>query len=409
LQKSDFRGINPKNAQKTFRDDVLNKASTSAKSGFNKPLNPLAKFPLKGKIIFNFHKLEDELVARKLCENIKHSQKITSSGRSQIVSNLRLLLEEGIPYRIYRLDIKSFYESFKQTDVLSTINELPRLSPQSKALLTELFSHHAILGGLGIPRGLSLSAALSNLLMQEFDLKMRASNDVFFYSRYVDDIIAVTSAREDSSVFLKKSERLLLPGMQLNQAKKQIVSATNRVSPTKPSEPTKRLFDFDYLGYAFLVDEPIKDPQKQRPGDHRRMVTVDIAQKKIKRFKTRISRSFFEFSKTGNWGLLRDRIKFLTNNFSVYNPKVGSKKIAGIFHSYPLTSENAEGFIALDNFLKNAVLSKSGRISALSSPKLNNQQKRELLSQSFAHGHKAQSFVHFPGWRIREIQSCWIN
>ena len=408
LQKRDFFGITTPAAQKAFRDDVLSKAVISAKSNFGKPSIHLIKFPLNGRTIFSLPNLSDELVARKLCENIKRAKKVTTSGRSQIVSNLRLLLEEGVPYRTYRLDIKSFYESFKQPDVLFAVNELSRLSPQSKNLLTGLLSCHTHMGGQGIPRGLSLSAALSDLLMQDFDLEVQSAGDVFFYSRYVDDIIVVTSSREDPLIFIKWIEKKLPIGLQLNPTKKQIVSAPNRVSPTKATETITELFKFDYLGYAFLVDEPVKDSQT-RPGDHRRSVTVDIAHKKIKRFKTRISRSFFEFSRTGDWSLLKDRVKFLTKNFSVYNVKAGGKKIAGIFHSYPLTSENAEGLRVLDDFLRNAILSKNGRISAMSSPKLKAQQKRELLAHSFVRGHKEKSFVHFSGMRIHEIQSCWIN
>lgn len=408
FQKLDFVGIKSSAELEAFRENMLNKAVASAASGFAKAANPLVSFPLHGRQVFMFPGLWDELVARKLCSNIKKTSKANSRGRAQIVSNLRLLLEEGVPFRVYRLDVKSFYESFKASNVIAKVGELSELSPLSKRLLHDLLGCHAALGGTGIPRGLALSAALSEHLMRDFDHKVSGHPEVFFFSRYVDDIIIVTSAREDKTIFVRQIENMLPPGLSLNPTKRQVEEASNRVSPTKPADPAVHLFKFDYLGYSFRISEPARDKTKQ-PGDHHRTVVVDIAERKITRFKTRISRSFFDFAKNGDWPLLRDRIKFLTKNFSVYNAKAGGKKIAGIFHSYPLASSDAEGIASLDQFLRNAILSKNGRISSLSSPKLTGTQKRQLLSNSFREGHAKASFVYFSGSRLKQIQQCWKN
>ena len=107
--------------------------------------------------------------------------------------------------------------------------------------------------------------------------------------------------------------------------------------------------------------------------------------------------------------MLFDRIQFLTQNFSVYNSKVGSKKLAGIYYSYPEVSENASSLTELDNFLKHAALSKSGKLFSQTFLKLSGKQKRAILTQSFARGHQSKSFVHFPGQRIKKIQECWKN
>lgn len=408
FQKIDFVGINTSAELDEFRDNMLNKAIASACSGFTKTANPLVSFPLHGRQVFMLPKLWDELVARKLCLNIKETSKATSRGRAQIVSNLLLLLEEGVPFRVYRLDVKSFYESFKTSDVIAQVGKLAELSPLSKRLLHDLLGCHAALGGTGIPRGLALSAVLSEHLMHDFDHKVGRHSEVFFFSRYVDDIIIITSAREDSAIFIRQIEKMLPSGLRLNPTKKQIKEAINRVNPKNPSDATVSLFNFDYLGYSFLVGEPVRE-KNQPPGNHHRTVAVDIAKNKINRFKTRISRSFFEFSKSGDWFLLRDRIKFLTKNFSVYNAKAGGKKIAGIFYSYPLASSNSEGIASLDEFLRNAILSKNGRIASLSSPKLTGAQKRQLLSNSFMEGHDKACFVYFSGSRLKQIQACWKN
>lgn len=112
------------------------------------------------------------------------------------------------------------------------------------------------------------------------------------------------------------------------------------------------LLQFDYLGYQFLVRNPTRqEAGKIKDGELCRKVHVDIARKKIKRIKTRIVRSLLSYAKSNDWELLRDRIAFLTQNFSVYNPKAGGKKVAGIYHSYPLISEGAAGLKDLDRFL----------------------------------------------------------
>ena len=408
FHKHDFVDIKPPASLDAFRESMLGKAMASATSGFKKTANPLVSFPLNGRQIFMFHSLWDELVARKLCFNLKKTSKVAMRGRSQIVSNLRLLLEEGVPFRVYRLDVKSFYESFRVTHVTSRVNAITELSPQSKRLIHDLLACHAALGGAGIPRGLALSAALADYLMQDFDRKLNGHPDVFFFSRYVDDIIVITSTREDSNIFVRQLANMLPPGLSLNPTKKQIVEAKDRVNPPKNSDAIKHLFDFDYLGYSFTISEPQRDKNKKN-GEHHRAVIVDIAVKKRVRFKTRISRSFLDFAKNGDWLLLRDRIKFLTKNFSVYNAKAGGKKIAGIFHSYPLASSDSDGMAELDGFLRNAILSKRGRISSLTSSKLTATQKRELLSHRFSDGHSKVSFVYFSGQRLKHIQECWKN
>jgi hypothetical protein len=409
FQKLDFVGIKTPAELDEFRENMLNKAMASAAAGFAKNTNPLVSFPLHGRQVFMFPNLWDELVARKICSNIKKTSKATPRGRAQIVSNLRLLLEEGVPFRVYRLDVKSFYESFKVSNVIAKIGELAELSPLSKRLLHDLLGCHAALGGTGIPRGLALSAALSEHLMCDFDHKVSGHSEVFFFSRYVDDIIIVTSAREDSTIFVRQIENMLPSGLRLNPTKRQIEEAGDRVNPTKPADATVHLFKFDYLGYSFRISEPVYEKNNKKPHDHHRTVVMDIAERKIARFKTRISRSFFDFAKGGDWPLLRDRIKFLTKNFSVYNAKAGGKKIAGIFHSYPLASSDAEGIASLDDFLRNAILAKNGRIASLSSSKLTGAQKRQLLSNSFMEGHAKASFIYFSGSRLKQIQACWKN
>ena len=407
LWKRDFLGV-PVAGQEALRDQLLRKALASAISHFDPPSIPLAGFPLKGKTVFRLARHQDELVERKLCLNLKRCTALSADGRFQIVKNLKLLLEEGVPYRIYRLDIRSFFESFNKSHVFDTVSSIKSLSPHSRKLIEVLLNAHAAIGGHGVPRGLSISAVLSEILMWDFDRKMRRSSDVFYYSRYVDDIVIVSSARENEECFLRELRSCLPPGLELNPDKGKIITATTRVGKEN-SIISPTLLQFDYLGYNFLVKNPTKqEAGRAKDGELYRKVQVDIAKKKIKRIKTRIIRTFLSYSKSNDWGLLRDRIAFLTQNFSVYNPKAGGKKIAGIYYSYPLITDDAAGLKELDGFLRNVVLSKKGRVFSITSIIISSWQKRKLLSYSFARGHRNQSFIHFSAQRISQIQSCWI-
>lgn len=406
FNRLDFRHIKTPAALDLFKTAILDKADESVKSGFHATANPLIKFPFKGRDIFKFSSLSDELIARTLCRNLKANHLRLQNGRTHISQNLKSFLEEGVPYRLYRLDVKSFYESFQLSYVLSKVNQLVELSPLSKKLLRQLLACHAILGGAGIPRGLAISASLAEYLMADFDRRLNVHNDVFFFARYVDDIIIITAARENSATFLRDIERQLPPGLRFSTTKKDVREVKGKVSPSKATESRIKLLEFDYLGYCYHLSEPVRQ-KNLNPSDHFRDVQVDIAKRKVVKYKTRISRSFFDFGKTGDWLLLRDRIKFLTKNFSVYNAKAGGKKKAGIYHSYPLAMSDARGLQELDRFLRSAILTKKGRLYSASSIHLTGAQKRELLSDKFSSGHADINFVHFSATRLNQIQACW--
>ena len=226
LQKGDFRGI-PAADHEVFKDERLASAEAAALSNFGTAPNPLASFHLKGKAIFCLPDLVSELVVRKLSANFKRLVKPNGRGRSVIVGNLHLLLEEGIPFRVYRLDIKSFYESFNTSEVAAKIDQLAELSPHSKSLVHSLLASHKTMGGSGVPRGLALGAILSDLMMEDFDRNIFSDHNVYFYARYVDDIIVITSCREQLRPFTHLIKAALPAGLELNPNKKTISDVAN--------------------------------------------------------------------------------------------------------------------------------------------------------------------------------------
>lgn len=405
IVKHDFLGVPPVDQVK-HKTDLLNEAVASSNLFFSNRSALLNSFPVQRKPVYEFRHLADEVVCRKVTQNLKFLSRIRVQSRLQISINLRRLLEEGVPYRVYRLDIQKFYESFTHEYVLNRTSELGKLSPQSKRLIQVILSSQAAIGGQGVPRGLTISAALAEFLMQKFDDEIRSNAEVFFFARYVDDIVVITSARERINDFLRDVVEKSLPvGLELNPRKRKVQSISERISK---SNSGNALLGFECLGYRFSVRNPTDaECGKKNANSLRRVASVDIAMGKVKKIKTRIVRSFLDLSKNKDFGLLRDRIAYLTQNFSVFNPKAGSKKIAGIYFSYPLVDLGAPGLLALDAFLRNAILSKAGRVFSESSKHLTGDEKRQLLHYSFSKGHREKSFIHFSGQRISDIQRCW--
>ncbi len=404
LRKSDFRKI-PSHLRDSFRKEVVDQAVQSALTTFGGQ-NPIAAFHLKKKTAYRIPKLEDDLVVRKLSLNLKRLTEVRVRGRSFIISNMRHFLEEGVPYRVYRLDVKSFYESFLIEHIKSRVLSLRLLTPLSKRHLTTLLDHYGVIGGQGLPRGMGISAVLSDWLMSSFDSDMLAHSAVYFYGRYVDDITIVTNMSEDETMFLAEIARKLPMGLKLNKKKESINSLPEKTQTVIASATPILNFSLSYLGYQFSVFEPQKTNTNHQKF---RLVRIEIAPEKIKKIKSRIVRSFVEFKKSGDASLLLDRIKFLTSNFSVIDINTGKRKLSGVFHSYPLLSDNSESLAELDKFLRNAVLSKKGRLFTFTASMLSSEQKRNLLAMRFTYGHKTKHFINFYPAKIKKIQECWIN
>lgn len=401
IRKGDFLNI-PDALQEAYHETLLQESVIAARTKFSEPNNPLSSFRLNGNLVFKLDKHADRIVERKLTINLRKVYEIRTASRSTIIENLKLFLKEGIPFRVYRLDIRKFYESFSKNMIYFQIDKSSNLSPSSKLLIKHILEKHSQLGGNGTPRGLPLSSCISELMMNKFDHQMNNIENVFFYSRYVDDIIIISSGNEDKKKFLDNIKTSLPEGLILNPTKLEVSPKVSPLTLAKNIEPKKNLVSFEYLGYKFIVSNPYKTSESKI-----RVVEVDIATKKANKYKLRLSRAFYDFIKTNDWYLLKDRIRYLSNNFRVFNPHIGKTKLAGIYHNYPEIQLNARNLNGLDHYLRGVVLAKHGRLGQLVAPLLTSKMKRELLKNSFIKGHATKRFVHFSSYRINEIKKCW--
>jgi hypothetical protein len=400
LRKVDFRN-HPFASHADFKEAVLSSAVNEAKGLFPNGLS-LRHLKVGQRDVYQLASIPQQLVIRKLTANIKRFVKVRQWSRNSIITNLINLLSEGVPYRVYRLDIAQFYASFDQKDLLAQLKTFPNLSPLSINLLHRLFDFYEKLGGKGLPTGLAISSVLADFMMREFDAQTLNRPEVYFYARYVDDILIITNTTAITKQKLVASLRANLPkGLSFHKSKVNIVEISQQATSTAVPPPTIAHCTFVYLGYKFSIhDSPT--------ADRTRLVQVDIADHKVAKIKTRISRAFLAFTRDHNFPMLQERIQFLTSNFSLRDLNTGKNKLAGIYESFPhINCAPPVGLKALNRFLSASALSNHGRIAARSASLLSNAQKRRLMQNCFIRGHKMRIHRSYTPQRLAEIKECW--
>ena len=138
----------------------------------------------------------DFIVSRILQQKIKQVYRLESTNRNIISAQLRNILEDRYPKIVIKADVESFYESIDFKKAIDEMEADHLMSSQFIAILRNINYQYRKLSGneKGIPRGIGVSAFVAEYIMRNFDKKVRSLNGLFFYARFVDDIIAVFSA-----------------------------------------------------------------------------------------------------------------------------------------------------------------------------------------------------------------------
>lgn len=348
-----------------------------------------------------------KLAVRKIDENLRASNTGFGDDRRAVVLSLKSVLSDAVRYNLYKLDVRQFYESFDHQFVMTHLRKTETLSNGTRRIVDFLLRQHASKGFSGIPRGLSLSSTLSELMMARLDSYIEGHPEVFFYRRYVDDLTIVTSRREDTKTFLtdvssKLSE--ISPRMVFKTNKRYDLSVEGFKAPTSKSSSAPKFKSFDYLGYAYNV--ATENHKKICPPG--RDVWLDVASRKVAKIKTRMVRSFLDYLKNKNFELLDNRIRHLTSNMSLLDRSRGVKRMIGIHFNYPLVNyDRTVALRELDRFLKNAIRSSKGRVSSKLFLALTPAQKKALSRHSFFTGAKSKHFFHMKNKALLAVQRCW--
>jgi hypothetical protein len=380
------------------RASIVTEAVDTATKGFSSPIR-LRRALLRGKPVFQPTHLSDHLILRLITKNLQRLTRVKQSNRDAIIRSLKAMLGEGLDYRAYKIDIRNFYETVDIVSLVRKLEDDPGFPRDSLRLLKSFFSEAQKAGIIGLPRGIALSATLAEYLMRDFDERVSTLDGVYFYSRFVDDILILTTAKEDPARLLGAARQSLFPGLALNPQKTRYADFRNAVKGSK-GDPAG---SFEFLGYQFQVH------QRQNGDDGiYRDIHLDFASGKITRLKSRIVRSFREFMKNGNFVDLRDRLKLLSGNYNIYDEAKSIRRNSGLYCSYRLVDlERSKALPDLDRFLRTLILSPRGIFRG--SPKfiLSTSQRRELLGLSFRRGFQARIFYHFHPTRLHQLTRCW--
>ena len=355
------------------------------------------------------YKFEDNVcnffISKKIQENIRETYKVRQSSRYAILSQLINLLEDNCPKYVIRTDIKNFYESIPQKILLEKINNDYLLSIKSKKFINQIFESYNGLTGqtdadtaIGVPRGIGISAYLSELFMRNVDNQIQELDDLVYYARYVDDIIAI---------FVPQSKNINDNYLQnyLSQIKKIVESEELNLNEAK----TKEYKLFDSLNYIRLNTKSPKTIQYlgYEIGSTDKKLVIELSERKIKKYFDRIKLSFKSFSKKKHhnrkreFKLLSARIKYLTSNTKLRNNK--ERVFVGIYYSNP--------FLNSDKSLEKMEKRLNWYIARA---KLTNKEKQEIKAYSFIDGFKKKTFQVLPlknkiyknhNRKIRDIQN----
>lgn len=350
---------------------------------------------------------ENYFVLKQLQRNIHKTFNVRQSERKNLVSQISLLLKDGFPKIILRTDISKFYESIPHRQLINKIEENSLLNFPSKKVIKDILNQYwkiLVEEGkkninderIGIPRGIGISAFLSELYLKDLDSILKSLPNVTYYARYVDDIIIIftpENRNETNTTTNYKSEvRKIIKkfSLKMNDDKTQAIDLRKANSLRNQT----KTYSITYLGYKFLI---LYKKEKNNKGVDiilRKPLSVKMSDNKFDRYQSKIKTAFDQFivdvtkyapgvSKSNN--KLVQRIKILTSNFRLYRRK--DNVLIGIYFSNEFLTDDLQDLKALDAFLKAEI----ARVSS----SLSNIAKKKLEELSFVDGFKNKHTLNF--------------
>ena len=349
--------------QKNRKDEMLKKHLEQIEKQVNSSAYRMnmSSFVMDGKEVFT---LDDTLATfytiKQLQYNIRKTFHVKQANRHAILSTIRTLLSSKIPLFVIRTDISSFYESILQDKLLPMVNDNTLLSYKSKAfirVILQLFEAQKdtakILPGRGVPRGVGISAYLSELYMRSIDQSIKQREEVIFYARYVDDIFIICKSmpagKKLFDYYADLQAMFALHGLTLkllSEKKCQLIDLT-------PQNVSKK--NFDFLGYNLSICR----------GGGDTTIGFDLSGEKKKRMRERIDAIVTRFNNLACVDVraakrdLLDGLRLLTCNYTLFSMKSGVK--VGLYYSNDLLTI-MDGLRDMTMYLHSKVLSPAKNI-----------------------------------------------
>ncbi len=346
---------------------------------------------------------ENYFVLKQLQRNIYKTFSVKQSNRKNIIKQLKLLFDDNFPKVIIRTDFKSFYESIPHKQLIAKIEENSLLSHPSKTIIRSVLNQYwriLIADGVkseedervGIPRGLGISAYLSELYLNDLDKIITSLPNVTFYARYVDDIVIIFTpnnrAESKTTQNYKEAIKRIVSKfkLEMNDEKTTVYDLRKKLTERK----TSKKYEITYLGYKFVFSYK-KETGKEKVVKEKNKICM--SDRKLERNKNKIKESFKAFERKiikypGKEKqinkLLIQRVKILTHNFQLFRRK--SYVFVGVYFSNEFLTCYTD-LETLDIVLKDEIT----RVSHL----LSEQTKDTLERYSFIKGFNDKKMIKF--------------
>ena len=360
-------------------------------------------------------------VMKTLMSNVKKVFKVHQANRHRIMTQVKCMMNESTPKYIIRTDIHHFFESIPHNRLMGMIKENTLLSNQSISFICQVLEEYERkkspdeAPGHGVPRGIGVSAYLSEVYLRDLDEKIKHRPEVVFFVRYVDDIFIVLSHLPTETTLeqyydgIRKEYAdwglsLMNPNIEEQKAKLQLVDFHTYMK--KGDKNQKEVIT--YLGYKLIC---VRCWSK---FGAKLITRFDISEKKRDAIKARIDAAFIHFTNKTKYSLkearrdLRDSLRFIVGNYKLTKSKTGIK--AGIYYSSDLLSE-MKSLRGLTYYLHSKT-----RNLTIYPEVLKGMQERDTYVKSIAVMVKGFNFERnwedkkcysIPDMRIREI-SQWL-
>jgi hypothetical protein len=324
--------------------------------------------------------------------------RVKQANRHLVNATVANMLSEAIPFIVHRFDLRQFYESIPREKIERRLIEDLSLPRSAVRVMRSLFQGCTLQGVVGLPRGVSSSGVLSEDYLLPIDRALANHDHIFFYSRYVDDIIVVSSveAKHEELKSWLREELQSRGGLRLNHEKSHGLLIEG-------GQPSKNPSYLEFLGYRYSIT-----PRK----DQINLVKIDIAPAKIKKVASRLCLSARAFLIDHDYALFEDRIRALSGNYRIPGGQKGHQPKVGIFYSYPAVSastyvESESGLSKLDSFLRALLLGHKTSLSRSLATVLTTEQRQHLARYSFTTGHRTRQLTKFSSQRVGKIVGCW--
>lgn len=269
--------------------------------------------PINGKEIFITKENESMVISKIISQELARRYRVKPADRNTIIEGLIAILNNPMPKIVIRADVKDFYESIPQNKLMTKLKKDGFTSKRTiKYLESFLYQYDLIKkNGIGIPRGLSFSAYLSEIYLTSIDKIIGQISGIYFYKRYVDDIVIVANPQIKSvkDYWKELNDSFTAYELELHHdSSKRYMSILNAQSKDE---------HFEYLGYKFLYDKGL--------------LRVLLSDHRIKKYEDTISALFDAYSRSASsrkykktkddadrrrdaLRVLMDRLRVLTSN-----------------------------------------------------------------------------------------------